>query len=167
MFACSACNPVGEQKTNTHVSELLPQCISSQSQCDIVTEIGSFNVKFAQVRPNNEVVNDIKTESPFVIELSFLATPLIENIDKEESLPVQVDKPNVTIKAHLEGRDMFMGKIPIFFEQNSKSDVGERYSAESLLGSCSEEEMIWRLWLTVEREGMSQTFFVDFTSQRS
>jgi hypothetical protein len=65
--------------------------------------------------------------------------------------------------AYLEGRDMFMGKVPVFFEPTGD---GKIYLAESLLANCSEEQMVWRLWITVELIDKNQTFFVDFTSQR-
>ena len=59
--------------------------------------------------------------------------------------------------------DMFMGKVPVFFETMSKENV---FVAESLLANCSEEQMVWRLWITVELESKAKTFFVDFTSKR-
>ena len=65
--------------------------------------------------------------------------------------------------AYLEGRDMFMGKVPVFFETMGKKNI---YVAESLLANCSEEQMVWRLWITVQLAENTTIFFVDFTSQR-
>lgn len=123
------------------------QCINSQSQCEIATKSGSFLVKFSQINLSDKV----KTELPFTIELSQMAT---DN-------PQLADTSNVS--AYLEGKDMFMGKVPVFFKQGLKGNVLE---AESLLASCSEEHMVWRLWVTTDVGGVPETFFVDFTSQR-
>ena len=92
------------------------------------------------------------TEVPFSIRLSSSTIGSINNIS-----------------GFLEGKDMFMGKVPVFFELDSN---GEYFVAETLLGSCSEEKMIWRLWLTIngrqEQQNLDfeQTFFIDFESTR-
>ena len=96
------------------------------------------------------LADKVKTELPFFIELA--------------QLPQQEPMKSITnATAYLEGRDMFMGKVPVFFETIGKKNI---YVAESLLANCSEEQMVWRLWITVELAGKSKTFFVDFTSQR-
>ncbi|WP_019027551.1 hypothetical protein [Colwellia piezophila] len=146
LFSISACTPANEQSSAAEAVKLVPQCIGSQSQCEINTVLANFSVKFSQVQLSDK----IKTELPFVIQLS--------------TLPHQGGKNKITkISAHLEGKDMFMGKVPVFFNKKEGSDV---YSAQSLLASCHEELMDWRLWVTANIDGKSQSFFVDFTSQR-
>ena len=146
LFLISACKPVSDQDATKRASALVAQCIESQNQCEINTELGNFSIKFSQ----HQLSAKVKTELPFFIELT--------------QLPQQETMQSITkATAYLEGRDMFMGKVPIFFEPVSKNNV---YLAESLLANCSEEQMVWRLWITVALEDKSKTFFVDFTSQR-
>ena len=132
LFLISACKPVSEQST--------------ESQCEISTELGNFSVKFSQHQLSDKVI----TELPFFIELT--------QISQQKTMP-SITKAS----AYLEGRDMFMGKVPVFFETMSKENV---FVAQSLLANCSEEQMVWRLWITVELESKAKTFFVDFTSKR-
>jgi len=145
LLLISACKPINEQEKQTIPNEPA-QCIKSQSECEIRTQNANFTVKFSQ----HKLSDTIKTELPFSIELhqsSHFTQPAKQAIIK--------------VSAYLEGKDMFMGKVPVFF--NKESDI---YLAESLLASCSEERMVWRLWITVDMIDNSQTFFVDFTSQR-
>ena len=69
----------------------------------------------------------------------------------------------VSVSGYLEGKDMFMGKIPLIFEQNANE-----YTARVLLGACSQPSMTWRMWLTFKDEdtGEELTRFVDFESKR-
>jgi hypothetical protein len=139
-----ACKPASEQGKSLAQQMPLAQCIGSQSQCKIITEVANFSVKFSQLHLSDK----IKTELPFVIDLALL--------DAEQA--------NITkVSAHLEGKDMFMGKVPVFFEQDHESS---NYVAQSLLANCTEEQMVWRLWVTVTLAEQDQSFFIDFTSQR-
>ncbi|GAW97285.1 hypothetical protein MTCD1_02911 [Colwellia marinimaniae] len=154
LYLISACKPVSEQGLADSLHTLAPLCITSQSQCQIKTELADFTIKFSQP----QLADKIKTELPFVIELAELTE--LAGLAQ----PQQVTKQNIThISAYLEGKEMFMGKVPVFFEQTDNTGV---FIAQSLLASCGDEHMAWRLWLTVELKGQEQTFFVDFISQR-
>ena len=157
LLLISACEPVSEQDSANTLKPLVPLCIASQSQCQVNTKLANFSIKFSQQHLSDKV----KTELPFFIELA----ELIELTESAESPQAeQITKKNTTnITAYLEGKDMFMGKVPVFFEQSGKDGV---YLAQSLLASCSDEQMVWRLWITADISGQTQTFFVDFTSQR-
>ena len=150
----SACKPVIEQDSANTLKPLVPLCIASQSQCQVNTELANLSIKFSQ----QQLSDKVKTELPFFIELAELTQ------SAEPPQVEQVTKQSITnISAYLEGKDMFMGKVPVFFEQTAKAGV---YLAQSLLASCSDEQMVWRLWITADISGQTQTFFVDFTSQR-
>ena len=157
LLLISACKPASEQGSVNILKPLVPLCITSQSQCQVNTKLANFSIKFSQQHLSDKV----KTELPFFIELA----ELIELTESAESPQAeQITKKNTTnITAYLEGKDMFMGKVPVFFEQSGKEGV---YLAQSLLASCSDEQMVWRLWITADISGKTQTFFVDFTSQR-
>lgn len=48
-------------------------------------------------------------------------------------------------QAWLEGRSMFMGRIPLSFSQQ-----GDEWVANAMVGACSEPAMIWQLTLILE-----------------
>ncbi|WP_232771217.1 hypothetical protein [Colwellia sp. 75C3] len=149
---------MSEQNSSSNHSVLVSQCIESQSRCEVSTELGIFSIKFSQ----NQLSDKVKTELPFVIELSQLAQ--ITTPNKSNQTTTKSTKQSITnVSAYLEGKDMFMGKVPLFFEQGANEGT---YIAQSLLASCSEDQMVWRLWVTIERGEKTKTFFVDFTSQR-
>jgi hypothetical protein len=129
-----------EKKT---ISSIQPHCLASQSLCKISNSFGEILVLFD--------VEKVITEQAFNI------------IIKTEH-----DSPDLKVTGYLEGKDMFMGKIPLFFQKNDSAD----YSTEAFLGSCSEEQMVWRMWLTFTDSTSNntkekQTAFIDFTSSRS
>jgi hypothetical protein len=158
LLLISACKPVNEASSSNMSNVQISQCIDSQSQCEVSTELANFSIKFSQ----HQLSTQVKTELPFVIKLTKLPkTKTLLNLD--QNIKQNTEQLITKISAYLEGKDMFMGKVPVFFQQTDKNDV---YTAESLLASCSEDLMIWRLWITVEMANKSQTFFVDFTSQR-
>lgn len=154
LFIIGACKPIEEQSNNNSENNLNAainaQCIASQSECNIVTELASFSVKFAQ----EKLDENVKAELPFYIELSYLPADKASEIAEE----------TMSISAHIEGRDMFMGKVPVFFLQTSNENT---FQAKSLLASCMEEYMVWRLWVKVEMSGKEESFFVDFTVKNS
>jgi len=133
------------------------QCIKSQSSCQILTQFGVLEVKF-----NVEV---IKPETPFSVF-----------VDLKENGPITKNQ-NYIVSGYLEGKNMYMGKIPLFFSaidsrNNNKASGGDNlesfnYKADVLLGSCSEEKMAWRMWLTVvDNTGNKETHFIGFISSR-
>jgi hypothetical protein len=155
----SACIPEKNQQKLTRPFK----CITSQSVCEVTTEFGTFLVKF-----NVEKV---------VTELAF---DLLVQLKQNPSITDKASKQGFfKVAGYMEGKTMFMGKIPLFFteieqkyQQGEKADTsGNNFIAETMLGSCSEDMMTWRLWLTVEKEGIDgkpehSTFFIDFNSTR-
>jgi len=132
------------------------QCINTQTRCEITTDFGTVFVKFN--------VENIKTELPFSIQVT-----LIKDALREES----INSPdNLKVLGYMEGKTMFMGKIPLFFiEEEAQGKQNASHTAETMLGSCSEETMTWRLWITLEKQSQTDqsqqsTFFIDFDSSR-
>jgi hypothetical protein len=143
IFLISACEPTQEQTNSKPLEEL--RCIGSQTECFVATKLANFSIKFSQY----QLTDNIEAELPFTIELAV--------IDEDK------DKQNVAkVSAHMEGRDMYMGKVPVFFKQNDNKSA---YLAETMLASCSGGKMVWRLWITTEMAEQQQQFFVDFTSK--
>lgn len=132
----------GKNKKND-IPHIEPQCLPSQSQCVIETTIGDIEVLFDKKR--------VLTEVPFHIFV------------KGDS-----DIKLVSAKGFLEGKEMFMGRVPVLFDLDQSV-----FKAETLLGSCSEEQMIWLLWLTIDYQEQNSTvikqtsFNIEFTSFRN
>ena len=147
IFCVSACDPV-EQKQLEQNSEIPFLCLLSQSSCEIDSELGKLAVSFS----GNTEQGKLKTELPFHIQVQ------VSTLD---------DMELVSIDSYLEGKSMFMGKIPVFFNDTSKVNMKR---AESLLASCSDEVMTWRLWLDIKvksgEEVKTQKVFIDFDSIR-
>lgn len=161
---------LGCEQRKEESSTIEPKCISSQSACVIKSVSGDFSILF-----NRE---SIITENPFEITLISDSKYIIKNIS-----------------AHIEGKNMFMGKIPLFFEylpnENKKqesnisrvnveqseliesNDINQNkmYVANTMLGSCSEEHMRWIIYFTVSlttTQGKIKTenFNIEFNSFR-
>ena len=158
-----------DQITTITLQEANTVCLTSQSKCTVTTKLGDFDVRFSQSNPlpehtadntfkkkNDAVIDQILTELPFSIIIN-----KVNNTERSSQV--------ITISGYLEGKDMFMGKVPVFFDKEADSQL---FIATSLLASCSENTMIWRLWLTVKqgitKEGANkeQSFFIDFESLR-
>ncbi|WDE07381.1 hypothetical protein SG34_011115 [Thalassomonas viridans] len=141
--ALSGCQPAEKKQAVS----LEPRCLAQQSECVVRTPAGEFHVLFN--------VDKVITETPFEITVEYRGSGEIKNIS-----------------GYLEGRDMFMGKIPLFLT----GEKNNQYLAEVMLGSCAEPTMIWRLWLTAEFTGQvqpgagnaagKQQLFIDFPSSR-
>ncbi len=151
IFNILACSPAQQAgKKESAVSQVPFVCIESQSRCEVTTDVGTFTLSFSGQIHAGKVI----TELPFQIQLEL--EPLVQ------------DYQLVSVNSYLEGKSMFMGKIPVFFQALEENSNATR--AETLLVNCSEETMTWRQWFSVEIKQGSQTvkqdFFIDFDSQR-
>jgi len=149
-FNLLACEPISATLNKKPIQPQAPfVCLSSQSQCEVTTDYGRVTLKFSQAMQEE---GKVKTELPFQLKLNFDGL--------SESYQIK------NISSYLEGKTMFMGKIPIFFQEQSPNIM----IAESLLANCSEDVMTWQLWVQVEilvDEGIQQQdFFIYFDSQR-
>lgn len=117
------------------VQYIEPRCLSGQTQCYFDSEFGQFSILFN--------VERALAERPF-------------------NVIVQLDTPqNINISGHIEGRDMYMGKIPLIFD--SKKEMS--YKAKVQFGSCGREKMIWRMWFILKNDnGDMKRFYTDFPS---
>ncbi len=120
-----------------------PQCITTQSHCEINTSNGVFKVLFN--------VDPVITENEFDISLKLESALKIKNVS-----------------AYMEGKKMFMGKIPLFFQPTSEKNM---YLTQAILGSCSDDKMRWVINFIVSIEQADKTlvdesFSIEFNSQR-
>ena len=115
----------------------------------------SFKILFSQEGEGEK----IRTEEPFQIKI------MLQNQMQQAEL--------LHVSSHLEGKNMYMGKIPLFFTQNKSQN---NHTATTMLGSCTDKEMMWLLQLTVKSKSVNQIdkrivadeehFTVEFTSTR-
>ena len=142
------------QDKSQPVTSIPFQCINDQSNCEVITKFGTVLIKFN--------VKKIITEHPFNIRVEFKKDHLLSDNTHSRYLN--------SVAGYMEGKTMFMGKIPLFFNTKGESKAN-KFVAETMLGSCSEDKMTWRLWLTIEMNGtnnekLQTTFFIDFDSTR-
>ncbi len=121
-----------------------PHCLVSQTQCVMASKFGEISVLFN--------VDEVTSEQNFSIIIA----------GKQLTSDIKVE-------AYLEGKEMYMGKIPLFFTFDPASNT---FTSEALIGSCSEEKMIWQMSLKLvkdqaEGQVIWQQFFIDFQSRRS
>lgn len=160
--ALFACQPA--DKKNTVLTD--PKCLPGQSQCVINTPQGEFTVLFN--------VERVLTETPFEITVLYLGNQVDEKQVNSNANSKADNKGVEKISGYLEGKDMFMGKIPLFLTENKLNE----FNSQVMLGSCSRPDMVWRLWLTAQfssvnaSDGLNeseqvltqQQFFIDFPS---
>ena len=165
-----ACSP--ENKSNLvadNASPKIAQCIVDQSQCEFQLIDAQAQVLFD--------VDKIVAEQPFNMVIKYQGKDSLKSIN-----------------GYLEGVDMYMGKIPLFFEpQLSINDIADKatensnsaiiksaqlpkkikqnskqaFQIEVLVGSCSAAQMKWRIWLTfITEENKKQTKMFTVQSYR-
>ncbi|AWB57178.1 hypothetical protein [Colwellia sp. Arc7-D] len=165
-----ACSP--ENKSNLvadNASPKIAQCIVDQSQCEFQLIDAQAQVLFD--------VDKIVAEQPFNMVIKYQGKDRLKSIT-----------------GYLEGVDMYMGKIPLFFEpQLSTNDIADKatesstsaisksaqlpekikqnskqaFQTEVLVGSCSAAQMKWRIWLTfITEENKKQTKMFTVQSYR-
>ena len=81
-------------------------------------------------------------------------------------LLVKSEKNIRITSAWLEGKDMFMGKIPLFFAPNNITKSNFHVSAQTMIGACTEESMVWVMNIAVEIEGEPRLVQFYFESER-
>jgi hypothetical protein len=144
IFALLGC----EQVNKVNNMSVEPYCLSSQNTCTVKSSHGEFLVLFTQ--------EQIVTENPF--DIIFIA---------------QDKRVIKKISAHMEGKNMYMGKIPLFFSSStgefnltnfSQNHNSISYSAKTMLGSCTEEIMRWIIFFDITLEDIKgNTIIESFT----
>lgn|GEM_PF-3124889 len=85
-----------EKQQKAEIISISPKCITTQNTCVVKTDLGNFSLLFN--------LDPVLTETPFELVLVANTQYVINKVT-----------------AHMEGKNMFMGKIPLFFKAfNSK-----------------------------------------------
>ncbi|WP_306170160.1 hypothetical protein [Shewanella sp. UCD-KL12] len=135
MFACIACTPEKKQETTPLVID--------NSLCN-----------FHYAACTKQVDN---------IQLSLLITPLSTPSEKPLTLTISSSEPISNVKVHVEGRDMFMGIIPVNITQTNETE----YNGEFIFGSCSSNYMVWRTFVSFIKNGEQHVAIFDFLADNN
>lgn len=135
IFLFSLCFLVGCKPDHVEVESSF---IADPSLCDFYAgscnqKVDDVDVKLTFAQPN--------APSELPIDLSIIFSAAVTDV-----------------KMTVEGRDMFMGVIPVLL-QNSDS---QQYNAQLVYGSCSSNYMVWRANVIFEYEGIPRSVWFDF-----
>ena len=117
LFSLFGCEP----HNNVSNFNIPPTCIETQTTCSVINDFGQFTLLLD--------VKQLVSETPFNYYLSY-----------------QGNYSVVSAQGYLEGQNMYMGKIPVFFESLTQDNT---WKGSGLLGSCSEDIMYWDLYVLV------------------
>lgn len=94
------------------------------------------------------------------LRIKFLQAPAIE---EELFINFDISKGYVIAGAWVEGENMYMGKTPIIFENidNKKTNKGFTF-----LGSCTQPDMQWKLYIEVKSEAGDTSLYSAFFNTR-
>lgn len=114
------------------------------------------------------------SEKPLILTETASWQLSLSNADAPVETPLQLtlttvlsdNKVPAAIEADIVGISMYMGKIPLRFTAATGTDDTERlYTAEFLLGACSEPNMQWQLNINIRyNDGTVDTLSSKFTS---
>ncbi|MEC4724013.1 hypothetical protein HWQ46_00405 [Shewanella sp. D64] len=97
------------------------------------------------------------------VELALLITPFDSPSEKPLTVSLTSSKEIEDLKVRIEGRDMFMGVIPV-----NLSKVGENiYKGSLMYGSCSSSYMVWRVFVSFTLQGEKKVVLYDFLADNN
>ncbi|MFB2644060.1 hypothetical protein ACE02D_17365 [Shewanella bicestrii] len=130
MMNLTACNEnTTQQIKNTPADPTL--CVFTQGDC--IKRIGDIELRISLTPAH------APSEKPLTLKL--LTSDTIENL-----------------QIRLEGRDMFMGLIPVNLREVNKTT----YEGQMIYGACSSGYMVWRGFISFSRNGVQQAVVFDF-----
>ncbi len=123
------------------------KCLANQSPCFVDDELGKFAITFN--------VEEVRAEVPFTIFVNYQANS---------------DYTLKNVVGFLEGKTMFMGKIPLFFHEITTELTSQVFNAETMVVACSEPNMVWNLWITAtltnrNNSSVEKKILINFSSR--
>jgi len=157
----SSINKSPKLLSSNHYPDEKLSCTAFQSPCYIENVVGRFDIYFLS--------DKLKAEEPFKVAVKY--SPHKELIDTYK-IGKQIDTSLenlqlIKLTGYMEGKDMFMGKIPVLFEKNKNLFV-----ANTVVSACHTNKMVWKLILTAELEDSankrvsSLPFVIEFEASR-
>ena len=78
------------------------------------------------------------------VDLGLLITPVSAPSEKPLIVKLNSSKEIDDLQVRIEGRDMFMGVIPLKLSKEGENE----YKGELIYGSCSSHYMVWRVFVS-------------------
>ncbi len=123
--------------------------IAQNAAKNSVFSIDDSLCQFAQA-PCQQTINGI--------DISLSITPEMTPSEKPLTVSLTFSEPVQLLGARVEGRDMFMGVIPLNLTETAES----RYNGTLVYGSCSSNYMVWRMFVSFNVKGQQQHVMFDF-----
>lgn len=97
------------------------------------------------------------------IKLAISLSPANAPSEKPLTLRLLASTPIKNVQIRLEGRDMFMGVIPVNVKQTDEMT----YIGQMVYGSCSSGYMVWRGFVSFEANGENKATVFDFLADNN
>ncbi|ABS08313.1 conserved hypothetical protein [Shewanella baltica OS185] len=97
------------------------------------------------------------------IKLAISLSPANAPSEKPLTLRLLASTPIKNVQIRLEGRDMFMGVIPVNVKQTDEMT----YIGQMVYGSCSSGYMVWRGFVSFEVNGETKATVFDFLADNN
>ncbi|WP_076536701.1 hypothetical protein [Shewanella sp. UCD-KL21] len=95
------------------------------------------------------------------VELGLMINPVFTPSEKPLSIDLHFSIPVTDVKMRIEGRDMFMGVIPVNLTAEKNSN-NSHFKGSAIYGSCSSNYMVWRALINYVVDGEPQSTWFDF-----
>ena len=90
--------------------------------------------------------------------VSLMINPVFTPSEKPLDIQLTFSVPVSDVQIRIEGRDMFMGVIPVRLE----TDDQKSFKGTAIYGSCSSNYMVWRTIVSYKQDGVSKSTWFDF-----
>ncbi|MFT6132398.1 MAG: hypothetical protein ACJAW2_001120 [Shewanella sp.] len=92
------------------------------------------------------------------LQVGLLIDPINTPSEKPLIVTLSSNQKITNISMRIEGRDMFMGIIPV-----SLSEIKDNvYQGPVIFGSCSSNYMVWRVFVSFDYQQQTRTLMYDF-----
>lgn len=95
-------------------------------------------------------------------QISLMLNPEYAPSEKPIHWQLGFDRPVSNLKLRVEGRDMFMGVIPMM----PSATEGETFEGQLIFGSCSSGYMVWRVFVSWQQGTEQYSTWFDFLADR-
>ena len=162
LISCdSSMNKTQQPAETEHYSNEELSCSAFQSPCYIENLVGRFDIYILS--------DELKAEEPFKVAVQYSPhKELIDTYKIDKQIDTSLENLQLTkLTGYMEGKYMFMGKIPVMFNKHEKVFV-----ANTLVSACHQDKMICKLILTAELENSvhkqinSLPFVIEFEASR-
>nr|WP_275974597.1 hypothetical protein [Shewanella algicola] len=97
------------------------------------------------------------------LNVGLMLDPVHTPSEKPLNLTLKFSQAITNILVRVEGRDMFMGVIPVTLSAIENNQA----HGTLIFGSCSSDYMVWRVFVTFDYQGQQRTLMYDFLADNS